>query len=316
MDDFKVALLIMAHKNVEQTFRLIQRLKTDKSDIFIHCDRRWDEGFDYFNKIDYCYCCENRYYSNLDEWSLVEAELELLKYARNKDNYNYYILLSAQDYPLISIEKIIEELKNVYPKPFIDCTPWDLNNWVKLKFQSNIYFFKVSRYINKKVNQSYIRKSLKVIPFLIFKLIDLFSNPYKRLMKENVRLYGGSAWWILPDGIIDFILSEIEKDEDYIRELSRTITPEETFFQIMSMRSPLKDMVTVNHKDMVLQNCKTYAYFFSATKKFMGHPYTFQKNEEDRKILWEKRDSFYFARKFDIDIDRTILDYIDKYMLK
>ena len=52
MDDFKVALLIMAHKNVEQTFRLIQRLKTDKSDIFIHCDRRWDEGFEYYNKND------------------------------------------------------------------------------------------------------------------------------------------------------------------------------------------------------------------------------------------------------------------------
>lgn len=316
MNDFKVAVLIMAHKNIEQTCRLFKKVKAESSEVFIHCDQRWDEGYDFFNKIPDCYCCENRYCSNLDEWSLVEAELELLKFAKNKDQYKYYILLSAQDYPLLSIEKIIEELKNAYPKPFLDCTPWDLNNWVKTKFQTNIHFLKVSRNINKKVNQFFIRKLLKIVPFLLYKLIDVFSNPYKRLKKENVSLYGGSAWWILPDGIVEFILSEVQENKNYIKELSKTITPEETFFQIMAMRSPLKELITINQKDMVLQNCKTYAYFFSDTKKFVGHPYIFQDNEEDKKILWDKRDSFYFARKFDITIDKKILDYMDEYMLK
>ena len=143
--------------------------------------------------------------------------------------------------------------------------------------------------------------------------IDKYHNPKRKLDKLGVEIYGGSAWWILPDEIMEYAYSEYEKNDKYIRVLSKTKTPEETFFQIMAMRSPLAYAVEVNPEDMVLQNCKTYAYFFGDNKPFKFHPYEF--TMDDIELLKEKSKTCYFARKFDTSVDEDIFDYVDNELL-
>ena len=119
--------------------------------------------------------------------------------------------------------------------------------------------------------------------------------------------------YYLSDKMIEYILTEYNKNEEYIEILKKTHTPEETFYQIMAMRSPIANLVEVNPVDMISQNCKTYAYFSSDTKPFKGHPYEF--TIEDFELLKEKAKECYFARKFDIDVSEEILDKIDKYLI-
>jgi hypothetical protein len=123
-------------------------------------------------------------------------------------------------------------------------------------------------------------------------------------------LYGGSQWWILPDQVIEFIINEMQSNSKEIKKLTKTMTPDETFFQIMTMASPLSNLVEINPIDMVAQNCMTYANFSVEGKPFTGHPYIFTKDDFNKLIEMPQ----LFARKFDINTDSEIIDMIDEYI--
>ncbi len=306
----KYAVLILAHKNVGQVKRLIRTLQNPMIDIYIHCDKRWDEGYFSLKKEGYpnVYFTDNRVCSDLDTWELVQAPMNLINKSKeiNRDGYKYYILISGQDYPLARTEEILDKLEQSYPKPFIDCTPYDENNWLYHKFKSASFFNKFRKFIDNKMKKGLLRKAIKFPLFLINRL----SKPKKELDKLGVDLYGGSAWWILPDIVIDYILDEYINQDKYLKILSRTKTPEETFFQIMTMKSPCAGLVEINPKDMVLQNCKTFAYFFDEDKPFTGHPYVFTMSDTDK--LKEVSKNAFFARKFDEKIDKAVFEWIDR----
>src|SRR5690606_22598846 len=88
------------------------------------------------------FICKNRISASLDKWSLIEATMEMIctaKWVENKTNkakYHYYALLSGQDYPIKPIGLLLNLLSSTYPKPYIDCTPFDKKNWLKKKFKT------------------------------------------------------------------------------------------------------------------------------------------------------------------------------------
>lgn len=311
-----LAILLLAHKNTKHIVRMLNALNHPETDIYIHCDSRWDEGYRQLKMMesDTVSVIDERYQSDLDSWGLIQAAMSCIQQAKN-GGYRYFALLSGQDYPIISVGNIVAELEKNYPKPYIDCTPYDKNNWIYHKFSSYGLFRRYSKWLDAKLNKSLFRTALKLPVYAVSKyVIDRVSSPKKALDKHHVDLYGGSAWWILPDAAVDYILEEYIKHDIYIEVLSKTHTPEETFFQIMSMRSPIAELIEINPKDMVAQNCKTYAYFEGVGKPFKGHPYIFTLS--DKELLSKKQKSFFFARKFDGDVDSDILDYLDESFIE
>lgn len=257
----------------------------------------------------------------MDTRSLVDIVIQMVTTAKyiekeQRKEYQYYMLLSGQDYLLKNMKGIERELEKQYPKPFIDCTPYSNTNWVYHKFALNRYTRDFHYWISHQLKKGFVRSAMRIMAILFTKICrTLGFTTYKRLVNSGVELYGGSAWWVLPNTVIDFILKELETRSPCTSIiLDESTTPEETFFQIMIMRSPARELVDVNPPEMVLQNCKTYAYFFSETKKFTGHPHVFMST--DKKILQEKvEEGFWFARKFDITENEEILDWMDSQLL-
>ncbi|MEG0408685.1 MAG: beta-1,6-N-acetylglucosaminyltransferase [Bacilli bacterium] len=316
------AIMIMFHKNVDQVTRMVETLSDENFDIFIHADSNLLLSDEAKNKIasastkSNIYFTEKRYHGVLDTQSLVDIAIELVKTAKINGNYKYYLLLSGQDYPIKPMAYISKQLDDTYPKPYIDCTPYDKHNWIFYKFAINASILRFQQFIRRKKKGSLTRNSLRIIEIIIKQVVAcLHLDFYTSLTKQNIELYGGSAWWILPDICIDYILSEYNSNKAYISELLSTLTPEESFFQIMAMRSECNNLIKINPIDMVEQNCKTYAYFSGKSKPFKGHPYEFTIN--DIELLREKSEDeyFWFARKFDIEVDSKILDLIDKEFL-
>lgn len=317
------AFMIMWHKNVQQVIRLAERCATDKTDVYIHSDvnvpkNEYSELVAYASRKANIYLTAKRYHGVLDTRSLCDIAFEMIKCAKQTEKetgrkYGYFALLSGQDYllkPMIWIEKELEEM---YPQPLIDCTPYAKTNWIYHKFADPSLLLDYHRWINE-LPKGLLRKCFRVTELICRKIMrQLSSGVYKELCNEEVALYGGSAWWILPDQAIDYILDETEKKPTYVQTLlNETNTPEETFFQVMTMRSPVAKMVDVNHVDMVAQNCKTWAYFADEGKPFKGHPYVFTEREYEKL----KTSSFWIARKFDITVDSKILDLLDVNLLK
>ena len=310
------AILIIAHKNLDQLIRLLSVLQDDDFDIYIHLDKKWQVSDGDIKKLinagENITVLGTRYSGYLDTWSLCKITLELVKEAlRKKKNYSYFLLLSGQDYPIKPMSYIKNTLETLYPKPLIDVTPMAKDNWIYSGFKW-IRFHPYYRLVEKITDVKAIRKLMLMPAYGIqFIITLLLKSPYQRLKNENCSLYGGSAWWILPVEIINLCLEEYEKNSKIVRAFKMKNTPEETFFQTMTMRSRLKDQVNVNDPYEILQNCMTYAYFFDDEHEPTGHPYIL--TERNYEMLKQRKE--FFARKFDITIDDKILDLIEQNML-
>ena len=311
-----IAYLIMCHKNVDQVIRLAKKVKTNNSEVYIHADSDMAENeykklIEFKKKNDGINVLRNRLHGELDRRNLVDIAMRLIDESQNSINsYKYYILMSGQDYIIKPVAYIEDKLKETYPKPYIDCTPYHESNWLYYKFNVNSTIIKCNSWITNKFKKGVIRKILRGIVIILSKIQRFLRfDAYHKLCKLDVDMYGGSAWWILPDKIIDYIKGEYDNNSKIVQILlNHTNTPEEHFFQMMSMRSPLGNVVELNPIDMVAQNCKTWAYFSDEGKPFKGHPYIVT-IEEFEKL---KQSVFWFARKFDITVDQEILDKLDE----
>lgn len=105
----KHAYLVMAHKDDETLRTLLRTLDDPRNDIFIHMDAK-NTGWD-----------ENRALASIDKagiffvprisvtwggYSQIACELGLLNAAVDKGRYTYYHLLSGQDLPIKSQDRI------------------------------------------------------------------------------------------------------------------------------------------------------------------------------------------------------------------
>ena len=318
----KICYLVIAHKGKEQLIQLINALKTDSTDIFIHIDALSQIRNTDFDK-EKCIVLNNRIHGILFDYSLVDIELRLLRAAfeyskRNNVQYIYYCLLSGQDFPIVSQSIIWRELQSSYPKAFIDCTPQSSRNWLAKRAKHITLYSKCYPKIislTSHLDSLFLKKTIRA-PFVI---IDILVTPFfsvqKQLDKAGISLYGGSQWWILPDIIVDWIIQECRNDTNPIFKIFHNIYgPDETFFQTLIMNGKFKDLIEVNEPDINNQNSKTFAYFNKKNSPIVGHPYVF--TIEDKDLLQEKAKNHFFARKFDSSIDQQIIDYIKGGMIE
>lgn len=105
----KLAFLIQCHKNPKQINKLIQVLSHPDVDLYVHIDKKSEISAEQINlntsnvKI---LNDEDRVDVRWGTFSQVKATLNLLKEAYEK-KYDYYWLISGQDFPLVSVEDII-----------------------------------------------------------------------------------------------------------------------------------------------------------------------------------------------------------------
>lgn len=306
----RVNYLILAHKNLNQLNRLVDKLLSNNGYVYVHLDRKWqlsENDILSFHKKR-VEVLEDRFSCFLDDWSLIEATYALIKAALKctpNNEKSYYYLLSGQDYPIKKPIELHQKLENDYPIPYIDCTPYHTSNWVDNKFRNPLF--------NKIIT---CKKTLpRKLGLLLLKIINPFiksHNLSRKFKKLGIGMYGGSAWWCLPDIMIREIL-ELFQDKELINLLMKVHTPEETIFQILSQRTSLASSIRLNPLNAVAQDCLTYANFSTPTKlPYKGHPHVI--TTEDYSYVTMK-DQF-FARKFDENIDSHILDMIDENILK
>lgn len=199
-----------------------------------------------------------------------------------------------------------------YPKPYIDCTPWSDHTWVGNGSKDCVWFAPKYRKINEKYPQPTLTRRILKTPYLIAdRICRKGHSTHDVLEKNGISLFGGSAWWILPDDMAKYSV----KIEDSITSnnpfsyIKSVMVPEEKYYQTVLINSKYANRIQVNPEDMVAQNCQTFAYFNPVGKPFTGHPYVFTR--DDKKILMDLSSDHLFARKFDMDVDKEIFDWVD-----
>ena len=148
-----IAIIINAHKNIEQVQRLVNRLKHKEIDVFIHADKKFE-----VDKFDNAKILNTRYNIKWGDDSIIKCIISSLKEIRNK-KYSHYILISGQDYPIVSSDDLVSFLNKNKDKEYIDYVKigkneleWDVSNrYCYYRFNNRIFnnIYKSIIFINK-----------------------------------------------------------------------------------------------------------------------------------------------------------------------
>lgn len=113
----------------------------------------------------------------------------------------------------------------------------------------------------------------------------------KRSAPNNVHYYFGSQWWCLNEKTVLWIKNYLQQHPEYQKFFEKSLCPDECFFQTLVMNSPYADSV------------KPYLHYIK-----------WEEGKNSPKILKKsdygelKKTKKLMARKFDIDIDREIIE--------
>ena len=306
----KIAALILAHANKKQLERLISALNHPAIDIYIHLDKKSALSPEDFQGYNVRFT-EKRWDITLFDFSMVDAEMELIRTAQARESYSYYILLSGQCYPLRHVDDIYNYLCNSYPKPLLEV----ISPEIVTKFARQFQYPHVMKKF-RVVSEAFLKKHLPTKSIYPYKYIPegivfaatiiksvFVRSPKQRLKAMGIDPYFGPQWWILPDQAIDEICT-LYTNRDFCDCMRDCFSCDETFFQTAIMTSADQFGIVLNEKGYYL-NKKWFTIFEH------GHPLLLTQKHFDQLVS----SKMLFARKFDLNRDAEILDMIDKHSL-
>jgi len=216
-----IAIMITAHKNEEQTKRLINHLKVS-FDIYVHIDKKSKMNIESYDNV-FIY---KKYKIAHGGISQIDSTIFLLKKAFEKC-YDRYIFISAQDIPLKSNDYILDFF--AYPinkdKEFIYYEEIDLSESLHTEMSKRMNNYNFGHLYRQLLHIS-IRTFLSNLPFL------------KRTLPKN--MYFGYTWFTITSDATKYILEFIKNNAYYYNRFNYTWGSDELFFNTILMRSEFK----------------------------------------------------------------------------
>ena len=276
----KQAFLMMAHKNEEQTKRLIEWIADEHHEVYVHIDQKSDAMFNelsrYFKENPHVFFVKQRISINWGGFSQVLAMVNLLRQTDGK-TYDFYHLISGQDLLIKSKKEISDFLEKHQGHQF-------------LEFRKNQDYWRVKGYYlltDFKYNRARPLSKLNAYLASFYKKFPIRGN------LKGLTVYKGANWFTLSGDCVKYILHYLEQHPDYIHQFKHTMCADEHFIQTLVLNSPFKETV-INDTLREIQwdggaNPKTYT-------------------TADCDLLLKS--SALFARKFDATLDNEVIDWV------
>lgn len=285
----KIAYLILCHKNPDQINYLIKTLLENSEceiKVFLHVDKSVDLGV--FKKaIPYSNVIfVKRFFTKWGSLNLVKAVLSILRseiYLQTA--FDFTILLSGQDLPVKSQNKIYEFLKRNIGKSFIEYKKMPVP---ELQFQGLDRFEKYHFYIgSRKFTYPLYPKKYGLLDKILSPISGLYFKAFVKRDFFNLDLYYGSQWWILSQESVSYIIQYLKNNPTLIEKFRYTWIADEHFFQTV--------LLTNHNKDFRARLINDHKRFMIWDKPGVRLP-AFVDFEDLGKL---KESNFLFGRKFD-----------------
>lgn len=283
----KVAHLIMVHKYPQQLEELIRALDHPDFYIFIHLDKKIPmASFTYLGTMPRVTFIRDRGISNWGGFSFVECVLASLKeILKHPLHFNFFNLLSGQDYPIKPINQIADFFKENLDKCYISFDKEHQKEW---------WSHAVTRYEHYHFTDKTF-KGRYVVQWILNKLLP------KRKFPLDIKLFGSSdsSWWAISKDAVQCIVDFTEQEKKTMKFMKYTWCADEFFFATILMNSRFKHTVVNNNLRLI------------NWKEGSPNPIILSHLNFDEIKNSEK----FFARKFDMDVDYDIMKKIEKDLL-
>jgi len=269
----------MAHQNPKQLLRLLESLKHQDADIYIHLDSKTDIS-SFQNTLAHCNVTflSNRVNVIWGEYSVIDATLKGMEEILGKGIvYSHINLLSGADYPLQPVDSFHDLLKKNVDKTFI----WFdkiFNDWVHGQARVNTYYFGDYHFPGRYQLSKVVSKLLP-----------------NRKMPGGLVLYGRSQWLTITSEAAIYVLKYLKDHSGAVRYFRMTWAVDEILFQTVLCNSAYRELLVNDN----LRYLPLKADF---------RPVVFGIGNKEELISSGK----FFARKFDLETDSAIFDFLDK----
>lgn len=168
--------------------------------------------------------------------SVIHAAMSAVRDLYEKEDPDWFVLLSGSDYPVATADTILSELKTGGYDAYLDFRevtppvgiPLSLDNreadyvfsdpgWVLLAYD---------RYVAKLLNYPSLTKRLRPRRRKLFIRHPWLAWPFHPF-RSNLRCYGGEHWFTANRRVARVLLDEYESGERLIKHFSERLVPEE-----------------------------------------------------------------------------------------
>lgn len=284
----KHAYLIIAHNELELLKNLISILDDECNDIYIHFDAKLKKLPKLSVSKSKLYILEKRINVCWADFSVVEAELALLRAAYSNNHYAYYHLLSGVDLPLKSQDYIHTFFDKNVGQEFIDICLYDVSTEMERKMMRWHLFPKDFKNVGK---FAFITRLMRAMLIRIQESLGIKRN-------KHIDFRKGSQWVSITSDFAEYLLSR----ENIIRKIySHTFCPDEVFMQTECWNSEF------------CQKLHDYSPNYRGHMRLIdwqrGNPYVWRDEDYDELMHSDR----IFARKFSsehIGIVKKITDSV------
>lgn len=291
--------LLLPYNNFDQLELLVNKIKTKNSKVYIHVEKDVKN----FPKLKNAYYIENRQHCPWWWTWILKAELiwlkEIYKYMKKWD---HVVFMSGQCFPIKPIEYIERYIDWLNNKSAI----WYLSD-KKYEWWVNKYrFYDTNFHTPSFINSLLIKLLSKFKKFdtdikvpiinVIFSVIVSFILPKRKYIIDNYELYKWQNRMVLSQEHIHYLIEFLGTDKwkKFLKKYEYTLIPNETFFQTLLVNSKKEEIIRI------------WLWHFSRGEKKSSPNFLSMSDLDDI-----KKSDRLFARKFDINRDREIIEYLN-----
>lgn len=287
------AILIMAHRDIDHLCHLIEYFCRN-CDVFIHLDAKAGLGDGIVDRLrGYAQVClvSREYGVNWGGTSVLDSELALLSSAYEYERYDYFHLLSGQDYPVKPLNYFLDYFERNRGKEFLQWVPIPNPQWERNTYRRFQYFYPYDvaqehenprQWVMEQVHEQERKGLRRPIP-------DEF----------NV-LYGSSQWFSITGKAAKVLLDYTHNCPAFRNRLWMTFAPEECYVATVLLN--LLDQQSVVHF-----NCRFIRWRYEN-----GNRPANLGQEHFRHLMGP---DILIARKFDERYSQPLVSLIDKYLV-
>lgn len=284
----KHAYLIMAHTQPELLKKILMLLDDERNDIYLHVDQKAkdypiEESVSVLEKSK-CVCTE-RTDVKWGSYSQINCEMILLKEAV-KTEHAYYHLISGMDLPIKSQDEIHAFFEKYDGLEFVDEDLPEISEAALARVKYTHKFYGKAG-------------SVKDLLGAIATKGQMLLGVDKTKKYSGVIFQKGRNWFSITHGLAMLV---VEK-EGWIREIfEQSVCGDELFLQTIARNSVFSDKICNPNTMSEIPDTR----YIDWKRGNNNNPYVFRENDYEEL----KNASGLFARKFDLNVDRMIVEKI------
>ncbi len=317
----KIAFLILNHRGPAQLVRLLTTLRSQLQDspIVVHHDvfNNNEVSRALIESIDNVHLLTSENRVTWGDFSLVDVCSWSLRWMRENIEFDWIVLLSAQDYPIKPLANLADDLAKNGTEAVIGTAPISQLPLFKRMQLRRRYLYRYR--LTPAAQPKWFPRRIQDVLHRITRVSILALNNLQPLIKiyrldgSSYRIgwrasntpfdrswpcWYGSQWFALSRRALNYALDYMVDHPELANYYRGTLVPDESILATIINNAP--NLRVANGE-------VTYTRWANST---ISHPDIFQ--AEDFSVLAAAPQ--YFARKFDMDVDPNILDALDEFI--